>query len=955
MFRKSICVILSVLLIFGSLMGLSVSAENNTAVPTTENITDSNASSGYEEYLSALTAEKELSDGKVGISNYIPKNGAEFGEYGEKSNVYILSNANSSLEFTADVEKDGFYQVFITYTGCVDVDKDIKLSLSIDGQLPFVEAGTLELNRCYENSTNKFETDSIGNQQRPKQVQKVYWQTVPLFQNDIGTTVPYMFYLFGGSHTLELTAQNGGVCIQSIEIRTQGKTIPYSEYKKSSEKVADAKSVIIEGEKADRKSSISLYPMTDRTNCATYPFSEKCTMLNTIGGSNWSMPGQWIEWDFDVEKDGIYYIDLRVRQNANQGMKCYRTIFIDGEIPFSELASYGFLYNRSWYIERLKDENSNAYGFYLTAGKHTIRLETTTGDLYEPLNKVNSLVTELNDMYHNIIMITGTSPDTYRDYNLEKAIPGLVENMKSLAKRLDDCMNEIKSVTGGSGTQAVSLTTLSDQLRELAKHPKSISDRVSNFYSNISAVSAWVNSALAQPLEIDRISVDTKEKPELKANAGFFSNLVSSFKSFAYSFVVDYDVVGDDSKNADITVWVSSGREQAESLKQLIDRDFAKQSDISVSLKLVQTGVVEAVVAGTGPDVLLNANMTYPVDFASRKILEPLDGFDGFEEHFKQNFSKNATIPFVYRDRVYALPETQEFNMMFYREDIFNQLGLSVPETWDDVSSMMAILARNNMQVGIPSLTSTSAGVINTSFPNTVVTLFLQNNINFYSDDLRTTNLKSTESVGVFQTLTDFYNKFGLPIYYDASNRFRTGEMPIIIAPLSTYNALNISAPEIQGRWKMAKVPGTRQKDGTINRADEYTATSCIMFKSAKKKQDCWEFIKWWTSGQTQYDYGMELEAVLGISGRYMTANINAFERLPWDSATSAVIKEQWKEVATVPQVPGYYFVSRYLTNAISDTIVNGDNAQVVIDRYADTINAELERKNKQLDKLWNE
>lgn len=148
-------------------------------------------------------------------------------------------------------------------------------------------------------------------------------------------------------------------------------------------------------------------------------------------------------------------------------------------------------------------------------------------------------------------------------------------------------------------------------------------------------------------------------------------------------------------------------------------------------------------------------------------------------------------------------------------------------------------------------------------------------------------------------------------------------------------------------------IPGTKQPDGSINRADEYTSTGCVIFSSSKNKQSCWEFLRWWTEEQTQYDYGMELEAVLGVSGRYLTANKLAFQRLPWDSGTSEIITAQWEQASTVPQVPGYYFVSRYLTNALSDTILNGESARVVIDRYSDNIDSELKRKNEQINKLW--
>lgn len=911
----------------------------------------------YRRYLqNADQVQNGAGEAAVSFENAVLSGGAAFGEYGGKTQTVLMTQAQAQIQLPVEVLNAGLFELTLLYTGMTESDKAIRFALEIDGEQPFFEAGTLELPRCYVNEPSDFATDSLGNQLRPAQAQAVYWQTSPLYREDIGTQAPYSFYLTQGAHTVTLTVGNGGVCLAGVSLKSASPLMDYRAYTAAHGKqnAAGAEAILLEGEKADRKSDRSLYPLTDRTNCATQPFSESHTVLNTIGGSNWSAPGQWIEWEFDVEQAGLYQISMRVRQNANQGMKCYRTVSINGEVPFSELSSYGFSYNRSWYLETLSDPaTGDPFAFYLEPGRHVLRLEATSGEMSGPLEEADTLLTELNDLYHNIIMITGTSPDAYRDYNLESAIPGLVDAMNRLADGLDGCMQDIQKITGDSATQAVSLTTLSDQLRALAQRPKTISDRISNFYSNISAVSAWANSAFQQPLEIDYIRVSPSGSALPKADAGFFKKLASGVKAFVYSFLTDYDSIGGADGEADIVVWTAAGRAQAEALKQLIDRDFTSQYGVNVSLKLVQTGLVEAVVAGTGPDLALSIPYNQPVDFASRGILTPLSGYSDYDELIHTNFHESAVIPYGYRDQVYALPETQEFNMMFYRTDVLSQLGLTVPDTWNELTDMMAVLARNNMQIGVTSLTSTSAGVINTAFPKMLITMFLQNGVDLYTSDLRSTNLGSAEAVKAFEQLTDLYAKYGLPVYFDGNNRFRTGEMPLMIAPMSTYNNLSISAPEIAGRWEMAQIPGILNTDGSINRADEFTGTCCVMFESTKNKEAGWKFLKWWVSEQTQYDYGMELEAILGVSGRYLTANKLAFDRLPWNADTAKVIERQWQEVTTVPQAPGYYFVSRYLTNAISDTIINNENPRVVLNRYCDTINAELKRKNEQLDALW--
>ena len=45
-------------------------------------------------------------------------------------------------------------------------------------------------------------------------------------------------------------------------------------------------------------------------------------------------------------------------------------------------------------------------------------------------------------------------------------------------------------------------------------------------------------------------------------------------------------------------------------------------------------------------------------------------------------FKKTVHLePFKYGDSLYALPETQNFQMMFYRKDILKELGIEIPKT----------------------------------------------------------------------------------------------------------------------------------------------------------------------------------------------------------------------------------------------------------------------------------
>ena len=71
---------------------------------------------------------------------------------------------------------------------------------------------------------------------------------------------------------------------------------------------------------------------------------------------------------------------------------------------------------------------------------------------------------------------------------------------------------------------------------------------------------------------------------------------------------------------------------------------------------------------------------------------------------------------------------------------------------------------------------------------------------------------------------------------------------------------------------------------------------------ASKEKERGWQFMKWLTSGDTQYQYGKDLEGVMGVGARYNTANLEALTMLPWKTADEQALLEQMKATQGVPE-----------------------------------------------------
>ena len=241
---------------------------------------------------------------------------------------------------------------------------------------------------------------------------------------------------------------------------------------------------------------------------------------------------------------------------------------------------------------------------------------------------------------------------------------------------------------------------------------------------------------------------------------------------------------------------------------------------------------------------------------------------------------------------------------------------------------------------------------ISTAVPNNAAAAFTifntfmyQKGGKYYSDDLRSTDLGSEAAREAFKEATDYYINYEFPQTYAFDTRFRTGDMPLSIQSYTLANNLSVSAPEIKGLWDMTPLPGTEKEDGTIDRSQTSVVTACTMFKNTPDKEAAWEFLKWYTSANIQSQYGIELEKVMGPAARYATANREAFERIPWTESEKQMLREEWKDVRGVPEVPGSYYTPRGVQNAFRTTIYNHANAYETLHEWQLEIDKEIERK----------
>jgi len=548
-------------------------------------------------------------------------------------------------------------------------------------------------------------------------------------------------------------------------------------------------------------------------------------------------------------------------------------------------------------------------------------------------------------------MVCGASPDSMRDYNLHEEIPYLLPIFSEVAKELKDVYSLLQEMQVAGG-QASVLMQFAHQLESFVKNPYEIQNRLSNYSSNISSLSAFVMDIQTQPLSVDHVALIGEEKCDTDTKVNFFENAWFQLQSFFGSFYCDYSVIeqGGEQNRESIKVWFSGGREQAELLKTIIDEDFTQKTKIGVQLQVAAITLAQSILAGSSPDINLTNSRYQAVNLGARGALEDLSSYEGFEE-YRTLLGDELIKPYIYNGGVYAVPITLDYFLMFYRTDVFAEQGLKVPTTWTEFYDVLTALQRNNMTVGLPYTMLSSQATIEAGFGSKDIfaTLVLQRGATFFSEDGTAILLEQPKVIDAFKQWTEFYNQYQVSLEYNFYNRFRTGEMPLGIQSYGVYNMLSAAAPEIRGKWAMAEVPGIVGENGEVNRTISASGTGVVMLSNSNHKKAAWEFIQWWASAEAQGRYGNELEQLMGAASRYNPANPEAVSLLPWDEEELDLLMKQRLMIRELPEVLGGYYVSRGLDNAFRNVVYMGANYKEALMEQNTKINAEMVRKQQEL------
>lgn len=871
---------------------------------------------------------------------------AESFGYGN-SVAYLDSEASITFDIYSPVA--GGYYIEMDYYIPEASMQELSISVKINGEYQFYESRNIKLRAAWKDSTKQYEKDKFGNDIYPKPERVYRWQKDVLNHGVYRLSKPLIFNLMQGKNTVTIANNNVKVAIGAITFIGSSDIPSYYEYMKTSNaQPAEDFISIIQAEDYVEKSA-SFIRGNKNTNYNMYPYDPKRKLINMLDANAWEKPGESVTYEFEVPEDGLYNLAFKYIQDEKKDLPVFKRISIDGRVIFEELNEYAFPYTGSSPENEVIKVDGKPAMIFLSKGLHKLTIESTASPFFETYESLNAIIADIYDIAFRIKMISGNRIDKNRDWEIVEYIPDLPKRLSDSADILMREYKRLKNYSKRNTDLIADLMVAAMELGEFAKDPDSLVNNLDQFSVGVGSISQRIATILPelldQPMGIDCIYVYGNKAVLPSPSVAIFKAIAEEIKKFFISFFASNER-NETTEKGKLNIWAQRPLPYIEIIRELVEGGFTKGTGIEVNISSMpdEQKLLLAVSAGRAPDIVMGATSYRPFDFALRGALQDLRQFNDFGKIIKF-FHPETFVPFTIDDSCYALPETLNFNVLYYRKDILEKLNLEVPQTWDDVIKILPVLSRYGMDFN-----TLLANVGGFKHFGTTVPFIQQFNGKIYSEDGTKVELGDPRTIEAFKLMTNLYTRYSLPESVpNFYSNFRFGVTPIGMSDFNTYILLKNAAPEIMEQWDIAPGIGVKNEKNEILRYQPSVDSSCIMLKHAKMPHEAWEFMKWWMSTDVQVTFVRDLQLRFGPEYLYNSANLEAFKLSnAYNEDDLEVILMQFEHIKEIPRHPAYFSVERELSSAWNKVVFSGVPPRTALDQAIIMSNREITRKLKE-------
>lgn len=516
------------------------------------------------------------------------------------------------------------------------------VSLTVDGY-------TLRapLPMLWTDEAGDLHTDRYGNEIAPDQRLKSQENTVYITDYTRYTGRPEVFAFEAGTHTLTLTPENTELTFLGAQAVPVSQIPTHQEYLSACKSLSQGTDfLVLEAEEYSYKND-SYIRGTSSKNTQTVPYDPVVKRLNVIDDKSYNTVGQTLYYEFDIQTPGLYALTFKYCQPLKAGMSVFRTLFIDGEIPFTQAMDVSFPHTGLNQYQNLTLPQE----IYLSSGKHTLAIQVTAGPIDSLYADIMGIISEMNAVTLKFKKLTGQNSDitsnidVNRTWNVEEYMPTIFDDVARWQTELQRIYDSLYEISGQEPGFASDLTLAKGNLSELVKDPGKIPNKINLLSDDSSSAAQLLGTLLPklseQNMSLDRIYIAPIDQALPDAGESLLSSIGAGIRQFLYSFSpIMNESVSRQAWGGNLTVWVNKSAQYVEVLRELCAKTFTADTGIDVTFSIMpgEDKIILANASGTNPDVALCISYHLPFNFAVRGMAKNLLTYDGFLDFYQSQY-----------------------------------------------------------------------------------------------------------------------------------------------------------------------------------------------------------------------------------------------------------------------------------------------------------------------------
>ncbi|MFJ9056348.1 extracellular solute-binding protein [Streptomyces sp. NPDC102409] len=268
-----------------------------------------------------------------------------------------------------------------------------------------------------------------------------------------------------------------------------------------------------------------------------------------------------------------------------------------------------------------------------------------------------------------------------------------------------------------------------------------------------------------------------------------------------------------------------------------------KEAGITVTVKKQASGddlvtkIITAAKAHKAPDLVQAEYQALPTLVSNDVLADISEEAGDAKGDFAEGIWQQATLG---SDALYALPQDSGPLMFYYREDLFEQYGLTVPTTWDEFAGTARALKKKAPDKDLTTFSSNDSGLF--------AGLAQQAGAQWWTTG--GDKWKVAIDDPATQKVADFWGglvKEGAidnqPMYTPAWNKaLNTGKQVAWVSAVWAPGTLTTAAPDTKGKWAMAPLP---QWTAGENVTGSWGGSSTAVTNDSRNKKAAATFAKW--------------------------------------------------------------------------------------------------------------